>query len=133
MIEIKEMYNIEILSPKVTNASHPFMYEYNNLTINNFVEVYCMLMNPENFKKYLSINTIENKWMWGVDLLFGYFKMKVGVLNIFEVNHFIKDNVSNQNEATMLMNNYFQTVSHFNNISDVFQAYNPIIGTILVD
>jgi hypothetical protein len=133
MIELKEKYNIEILSPKVTNATHSFMYECNNLTINNFLEVYCMLMNPENFRKYLSINTVENKWTWGVDLLFGFHKIKVGVLNIFEVNHFIKDNASNQNEATALMINYIQQVSPFSNHFDIWQAYDPIIETIVID
>jgi len=133
MIEIKEKYNIEILSPKVINSTHYWMNQFNQLTINNFLEVYCLLMNPENFKKYLSINTIENKWMWGADFVFGYFKMKVGVLTIFEVNHFIKDNDSNKEEAKTLMNKYIRQVTHFKDISAVFRAYTPVIETIVVD
>ena len=133
MIEIKEKYNIEILSPKVTNSTHAFMSDYTNLTINNFLEVYCLLMKPANFKKYLSINTIENKWTWGVDFLFGYYKMKVGILNSYEVHHVLKENSSNQSECTELMIQYIRQVSHFSNHEDVWRAYKPLIETIVVD
>lgn len=91
LIRVKQKYHIELLSPKVLNSTHDFMSKYENcLTINNCVEVYCLLMNYNDFIKYLSMNTIENKYIWGVDFLFGHYKIKVGVYNKHVVNHKMK-------------------------------------------
>ena len=55
MIKIKNEYNIQMLSPKILNASHEYMFNYDELTINNFLEIFLLLMTPIDMKKYLSI------------------------------------------------------------------------------
>ena len=62
LIEIKHKYKIEILSPQVSKSTHKFMNSYNDyLTFNNALEVYCLLLMPDNFVRFSSIHTIENK------------------------------------------------------------------------
>lgn len=123
MIELKSKYNISIISPKVINATHRFMYTYNTnmLTLNNSVEVYCLLFTPEDFRSYSMLNTIENKWMWGVDLLFGHYKIIVGIYYGFEVKHMIPSK-SNRLEANEMMNKYLSDRG-FKTISQIELAY----------
>jgi len=91
LIRVKRAHRIEIISPKVLNSTHDFMSKYDNvLTLNNCLEVYCLLMTYNDFIKYLSMNTCENKYIWGVDFLFGHYKIRVGVYNKYTVNHKIK-------------------------------------------
>ena len=63
------------------------MNENDNLTNNNFLEVYFLLLKPKNFYKFLSLYTIENKWMWGVDHMFGHYGIKTGTINKYSVLH----------------------------------------------
>ena len=109
MIKIKEKFNIDILSPKIINATHQFMFnqQKNILTINNFNEMYFYLMTPKDFFYYLSINTIENKWLWGVDFMFNYFKIKTGVIFKYEALHKLKFKNDNT-EARHLMKKYLK-------------------------
>ena len=73
MIKIKKKHGIKLLSPKVIKSTHSFMNEYENLTINNFLEIYFLLLNPKNFYKFISLYNVENKWMWGVDYMYSYY------------------------------------------------------------
>ena len=129
MIEIKKKYNIEILSTKILKSSHKFMNSYENLTINNFLEVYLLLLTPEDFKKFCSIQTIKNKWMWGVDFLFGYYKIKAGVLNNCVAEHVLPSN-SNKGEAKTLMNEYLNTFTEYKCLQDIKNNYNEIVENI---
>lgn len=129
LIQIKDKYSFNILSPRVINSTHSFMYRYSCLTINNSLEVYFLLMCPDDFYKYASMNTIENKWMWGVDFLFGFFNLKVGVYNKYNVKHMLKSN-SNQTEARKLCDNYIN--SHgFKTLGHVLRTYPHIKDRII--
>ena len=44
-----------------------------------FVIMKRYLMKHKDFLRFISIHTIENKWMWGADFLFGFFNIKAGV------------------------------------------------------
>lgn len=126
MIEIKKKYNFELLSPKILKATHRFMNLYNNgISINNCLEVYFILLEPENFYKFLSLNTIENKWMWGLDFLFGYNEIKVGIYFDSIVEHMLPSK-SNRIEALRLCNNFIKKKTKFNNINDLKKRYKPI-------
>ena len=125
MIEIKNKYNIEFLSPKILNSTHNFMHKYSELTINNFLEVYLLLFTPDDFYKFCSIHTVENKWMWGVDYLFGYFNIKAGVINDWIANHELKSN-SNNKEAIILMMQYLITHTKYKNLNSIKKDYLPI-------
>ena len=125
MIEIKEKHTLDILSPRVINSTHSWMNSNNNLTIHNFLEVYCLLVNPVGFFKFCSMHTIENKWMWGVDMLFGYYNVRAGVIHRFEVNHMLPSN-SNHGEALHLMNIYIQSKTKYANMDEIQSVFQII-------
>lgn len=89
MIDIKKRFNLELISPKITNSTHKNWNSLsgNILSINNFLEIYCFLMTPKNVEKFFSLHSIENKWCWGIDLMFGYFNIKVGTYYKYVANH----------------------------------------------
>lgn len=126
MIEIKKKYNFELLSPKILKATHRFMSLYDNgISINNFLEIYFLLSEPKDFYKFISLHTIENKWMWGVDFLFGYNNIKVGIYFDSVVEHMISSN-SNKKEAFTLCNNFIKKKTEFNDINDLKKKYKSI-------
>jgi hypothetical protein len=125
MIELKKLHNIEIVSPKIIKSSHWFMNVYDNITINNFVEVYLLLLKPDELNKFFSLHTLENKWMWGVDLLFGYYNIRAGVINNYSAEHVLQSN-SDKGEANHLMTNYFKQKTSYNSIDEVWDIYQAI-------
>lgn len=129
MIEVKQTYNIEILSPKILKSTHSFMNSSTDLTINNFLEVYLLLLTPVDFQRFCSIHTIKNKWMWGVDFLFGFYKIKTGVLNCCVAEHMLPSK-SIKGEAYLLMNDYIRTHTNYQCLDDIRKAVSPIIETI---
>jgi len=128
MIEIKNTYNIQILSPKILRANKNFMFRSNCLTFNNFLEVFCILLSPSDFKKFSSLHSIENKWMWGVDFLFGHFNIITAVYNKFEVLHVLRSK-SNQKEALECLDNYLKK-NGFSSFEEITNKYEPIYKKI---
>jgi hypothetical protein len=122
IIRLKKQYNIELLSPKIIGSTHTFMNIYNNITINNFLEIYLLILNPDELHKFFSLYTIENKWMWGVDLLFGYYNIRAGIINMYSAQHVLPSK-SNKAEALELMNTYLKKIQMNNNI---WKSYSPI-------
>jgi hypothetical protein len=108
------------------------MYSYDNITIHNCIETYLYLFSPSDFKKFLSINTIENKWMWGVDLLLGFFNIKSGIINTYTAEHVFgaKDNPTEKADKISLMNEYIQTKTPFKSMGEILKIYKPAIYRI---
>lgn len=125
MIEIKNKYKIQVLSPKILNSTHPFMNVCNNLTIHNFLEVYMLLLSPIDFDTFCSIHTIENKWMWGVDLLFGYYNIKAGVINSYVVNHVFPSKTF-RSDAAEMCNEYMRKYTKYTNYEQIPNNYYAI-------
>ena len=132
MIEIKEHNNFEILSPKIIKSTHTFM---NNLSqgvsVNNFLEVYLLLLTPKDFSKFLSKYTIDNKWMWGVDFLFGHYNINVGVAYSFNAEHMLPSK-SNNTEANRLMIQYLKRNTPYNCLRDITNNYKPIKNMVKI-
>ena len=129
MIEIKNKYNIEILSPKILNSTHNFMNNHSDLTINNFLEIYLLLFTPVDFDTFCSKHTVNNKWMWGVDFLFGYYNIKVGVLNNCVASHILPSR-SKYFEAYNLMKEYLINHTKYNNLEEIRGDFIAIKETI---
>ena len=130
MIKIKKKYNFQILSPKIIKSTHKYMNKISKgISINNFLEVYLLLLTPNDFYTFLSKHTIENKWMWGVDLLFGYYNIKVGIVYNFTAEHMLYSK-SNRKEAGQLMVQYIKKYTPYNNYRDICNNYKPIISII---
>ena len=125
MIEIKNKHKIQILSPKILNSTHSFMNVFDNLTIHNFLEVYMLLLSPLDFDTFCSIHTIENKWMWGVDLLFGYYNIKAGVINPYVVNHVFPSKTFRSDAANMC-NEYMRKYTKYTNYEQIPNDYYAI-------
>ena len=132
MIEIKEKYNIEILSPKILKSTYDYMNNLTDLAITNFIEVYLLLLRPKDLINFFSLHTIKNKWMWGIDLLFGYHEMKAGILYTCVCEHVLPSN-SNHDEARYLMKDYLKTYTKYNDIPDIIKEYPIIIEKIKID
>lgn len=132
MIKIKEKYDIKFLSPKVIKSTHSFMNENNNLTINNFLEVYFLLLNPSDFYKFISLYTVQNKWMWGVDFLFGHYGIKTGVINSYSVLHALPKKADKET-AKKCLSEFLKNNTPFNSLSEIKEKYSPIISYIKLD
>jgi hypothetical protein len=108
------------------------MNSLTDLTITNFIEVYLLLFKPEELIKFFSLYTIENKWMWGIDLLFGYYNIKSGILNNCIAEHVLPSN-SNHDEARALMKDYLKTYTKYNDITDIYKEYQAVVETIKIE
>lgn len=126
LIRIKKLLNINMLSPKIIHSTYPYMYIHNDITINNFLEIYLVLLSPSDFKQFIELYTIDNKWMWGVDLLFGYYNIKAGVSNYNYVIHELPSK-SNKTDAFNSMLSYLGTHTIYNSMSDITHKYKPIV------
>jgi len=106
LIHIKTKYNIEFLSPKVLNATWPFMKhpKYKNLIITNRVEIYCLLLNYSDFNNFMLLNDKNNPNIWGVDYLMSHFNIKSAVYHKNIVKHSLESS-SNHDMAILEMNN----------------------------
>ena len=130
MMKLKKIHNIQLLSPKVLKSTHSFMNRYNDLTINNFLEIYCLICSPKDMKTFFSCYSIDNKWMWGVDFMFGHLKVRTGVINDYVVEHMLPSD-SNYRDAHRQMNNYLRRHG-FSSLKSVTQKYKAIQSTIRV-
>ena len=106
------------------------MKNNNGITVNNFLEFFCFLLTPIDFYKFILLNTIENKYTWGVDHIFGPLNIKVGMCNKYSMNHMISSTNTNATpEKFDLCYKYLQKYG-FKNLDDIRQKYNPIIEYI---
>lgn len=129
-IQLKNLYNIKIASPKIISSTHSFMNIHDNITIHNFLEIYCLILTPDELNKFFSIHTIENKWMWGVDFLFGHYNIRAGVINNYSVQHVLPSK-SNKGEANHLMNEYLSKTP-YKWLDELWKTYTPIYEYIKI-
>ena len=129
-ISIKNKHSIEILSPKVIGATWSFMYAYdNNIALTNALEIYCLLLTSDDFKKYIDMNDIENTHCWGVDFLFGHFKIKAAINYSFKVMHMLPSN-TDQTHAGKLQVKYLNKHG-YSCLKQVREKYGEIYKFIL--
>ncbi len=101
MVKFKNENELQILSPYVYNSTQTRWFDSKRSTLNNMLEVFCLLLTPPDFKLFCSIHTIENKWMWGVDYTFGYRNINTGVYIGSSVKHHFR--ALKHNELAMLL------------------------------
>jgi hypothetical protein len=76
------------------------------------------------------MHTIQNKWMWGADFLFGHYNIKAGVFNDCVANHVLPSE-SNRGEANRKMYEYFLThVKKYRSLNDIRKDYPEIVEQI---
>lgn len=96
MIEIKETWNLNILSPCI-NPKSKFLYSYmlaNDipnllLKIPFKCEYFCYLMDYKSYCQYHPFFHKDNPYMWGMDcIIVKHMKLRVGLLNTMTMIHY---------------------------------------------
>jgi len=130
MIHIKHKYNIEFLSPKVNGGTWDYMrnQKSNVLAFANKVELFCLLLDKDDFHKFMSIHDIENKHTWGVDILLGYFNIRAAIYYKFMVTHMLPS-TTHGGIAGKEMQAYLEKHG-FKDVFEVHERYDAIRNTI---
>ena len=125
MLEIKKEHGLDIISPRVQRATHKLLMdsfkkdEY--LLLVNMVEIYMMLITPDVFYRFMEINDVENKWIWGLDMLLGHFGFQCGIYGDACVSHYFP-NKTNNREAYQDMMRYIKKHG-YNDIQQITWKY----------
>ena len=131
LVAIKKKYHLDLISPCVQQATHKFLMTNKNnrdrnLYLTNAIEIFCLLLEPKDFKKYMNIQDIDNKWIWGVDFMLGYFGLKCGIYMDYKVRHlYPQRNGKFRSQASRLMGKYLKK-HNFSSLRDVRGKYPPI-------
>jgi hypothetical protein len=125
MIRIKELFGIAVISPKIINSTYEYMNIHAGTTINNFLEIYLVLLTPSDFNRFIGLYTIENRWMWGIDLLFGHYNIKAGLVNKFSAIHDLPSKCNNVEASDCIMT-YIHAHTQFKDLGEIFQMYSAI-------
>ena len=130
LIDVKNKYSIEFLSPKVLYATHPYMYNQNDniLAFANKIEIYTLLLTSTDFFKFMDINDIENTHTWGIDLVLGYFNIKSAIYFKFDVSHQLVSN-TNKDIADFQMQNYLKKfeIDYYTITNEIYPIFNECI------
>ena len=134
LVGLCRRHDLDMISPAVIGATHAYMQNRDSreLALTNNLEVYCMVMTPAVFKRYLSINTFENKWTWGVDLLFGHLGIKTGIYYGMNVFHLFPGSGGKRDEANELMLR-FLAQHGFRSAAHASARYPPIKALMVTD
>ena len=122
-IDIKKKYGIEFFSPRVEKSTYDYM-QYpieNRLSITNRLEIFCLLLTYTDFIKYLSINDVNNPYIWGVDFMMAHFNIKTAICYKFNVVHKLAGGTYSQ-KAEESMNKYLKKYG-YNNLKEVINKY----------
>lgn len=130
LINIKNTYAIDFLSPKVIGGTWDYMrnQEDHILALANNIELFCLLLTPRDFHKFINIHDIENSYTWGVDLLLGHFKIKSAICFSFSVHHMLPS-TTDGGIAGGQMHDYIRKHG-YQSVSQINEKYPPIYKTI---
>jgi hypothetical protein len=109
LINIKDHYNIEFLSPAVRKATWSYMKPNltNSLLLTHRLEIFCFLLKYIDFIKFINLNSIDNPNMWGVDYMMSHFRIRCAIYNDCVVEHMFKS-ASDHISAINQMDTYFK-------------------------
>lgn len=109
LINIKEQYGIEFLSPAVRKATWAYMkpHKTNSLVLTHRLEIFCFLLNYIDFIKFMNLNSIDNSNIWGVDYMMSHYKIKCAIYKKSIVEHMFKS-ASDHIVAINQMKTYFK-------------------------
>ena len=92
-VSLIKRYKPDCLSPLVIGATHNHMFPQ-GINILNRVEIFCLLMFGNKFKKFLSMFEKTNPSFWGVDMMMGYKEFYPLICGEFEVHHKLRNDRS---------------------------------------
>lgn len=134
IINVKNKYNLDIISPHIMNATQRYMQPLtiNTLKIVNAIEFYLYIVTPEILLKIFNYHDINNSLLWGYDFLLGYFKFNCGIYSNYICNHHLRQENDSKIKpicGKTLMLNFIKKYG-FNTIEEIKKIYPPIINTI---
>lgn len=109
LINIKNQFNIEFLSPAVRKATWAYMKPHKTdlLVLTHRVEIFCFLLTYTDFMKFMHLNSIDNPNMWGVDYMMTHYNIKCAIYKDCVVEHMFKS-ASDHLSAINQMDIYFK-------------------------
>ena len=109
LINIKNQYGIEFLSPAVRKGTWVYMkpQKKKSLVLTHRVEIFCLLLNYTDFMKFVNLNSIDNSNIWGTDYMMSHYKIKCAIYKKSVVEHMLKS-ASDHIVAKNQMNTYFK-------------------------
>ena len=134
LINIKNKYKLDIISPSIINPCWAFMnpFKPNRLKLANAVEFYMYVVDPNNLYKIFKYHDINNVLCWGHAQMLGFFGFKSGIYSNAICNHKFRqyqnkklENISGKNLETEFIKKY-----NFNHIDEVINKFPPIIKEI---
>lgn len=131
-INIKNKYEISFLSPKIIGGDWEYMKKHdgNILGFSYRIEIFCLLLTPADFAKFMDISDIENTHTWGIDLLLGHFNIKSAIYYKFKATH-ILPSTTNRSIAGHEMIKYLNKHG-FSNTAHVCSTFTDIYSAIEV-
>lgn len=128
VVELKYYYDrfkLDIIQPAMAHGgltSHTRMLVDTTLLetspsiigrIVNGMEWFCYFFDVDRYAVWYKMHDVENRWTWGIDLvLYPQLQMKLGILDIQQVNHMLTDDHSATTNDTAMkrwhsMHNWF--------------------------
>ena len=117
MIQIKEMWNLNILSPSL-DPFGKFLYTYMLqceipnllLKITSKCEYFCYLMDYDSYCRYHTFFHKDNPYMWGMDcIITKHMKLRVGLVNTMAMRHYyIHESYSDLEKPRQALKDYLE-------------------------
>ena len=97
VIQYQKDLKLDIVSPTMTPDSkyqYPYLLQDNNpaqVKVTSVCEYFCMFFPLPSFRIYYQHITLDNPWMWGLDLvLHKHVGLTIGLLNEYTMKHWYK-------------------------------------------
>ena len=136
LIRTKERFNVDIISPCIKNATHKWLMERfatnNSIRITNAVEIYCVIMKPETFVKYIDSHDIKNTWMWGHDFLLGFFGFTCAIYSDCKCLHYFSQSNKDFDTAAREQMKVFIQKHGFTSLKEIQRMYKPIKEVVVL-
>ena len=110
LIKMKVNQKLQFISPKVEKSTWSYMKKkYSNIFVRTKrLEIFCFLLNYEDFIQFIDLNTLNNFNIWGVDYIMSYKNISCGISTKDIVCHSLPSH-SNHDMAIKQMKEYFNS------------------------
>lgn len=91
MILKQTKFDLDIISPKIINATYDYMYNSNGLRFATSIEFFMYIFTPLSYKKYFEYLDKNHSTMWGYDVILYYgIGLKCAIDYNYSCNHLLK-------------------------------------------
>lgn len=91
MINKQNKYGLDIISPKITNATYDYMEKLDGLRFSTSIEFYMYIFTPMSYQKYFEYLDKNHSTMWGYDRVLYYgMGLKCAIDYNYSCKHLLK-------------------------------------------